>query len=148
MVRHPSTGWNLLMAGADLLDEGTGTPAVSQRSESGQGILGAKAGRGGMLLWSAMVMAVLSSRMSAGGCSLARRRDDVPCLAITANFVMKCPLCCCVFPFFFQKTSGIATPTRRQTAVLREAMVTLSYQANKTMSLSVQLHIIVLDKSF
>jgi hypothetical protein len=25
MVRHPSTGWNLLMAGADLLDGGTGT---------------------------------------------------------------------------------------------------------------------------
>ena len=29
-------------------------------------------------------MAVLSSRMSAGGCSLAGRRDDVSCLAITA----------------------------------------------------------------
>ena len=31
-----------------------------------------------------MVLAVLSSRMSAGGCSLAGRRDNVPCLAITA----------------------------------------------------------------
>jgi hypothetical protein len=29
---------------------------------------------------------VLSSRMSAGGCSLAGRRDKVPCLAITAVF--------------------------------------------------------------
>ncbi len=32
-----------------------------------------------------MVLAVLSSRMSAGGCSLAGRRDIVPCLAITAK---------------------------------------------------------------
>jgi hypothetical protein len=31
-----------------------------------------------------VVLAVLSSRMSAGGCSLAGRRDNVPCLAITA----------------------------------------------------------------
>jgi hypothetical protein len=31
-----------------------------------------------------MVLSVLSSRMSAGGCSLAGRRDNVPCLAITA----------------------------------------------------------------
>ena len=46
MVRHPRHGMNLLMAGADLLNGGTGTPAVSQRSESGQGILGAKEGRG------------------------------------------------------------------------------------------------------
>ena len=55
MVRHPSTGWNLLMAGVDRLDGGTGTPVVSQRSESGQGILGAKEGRG-MWLWSAVVV--------------------------------------------------------------------------------------------
>ena len=33
------------MAGADRLDRGTGTPVISQRSESGQGILVAKAGR-------------------------------------------------------------------------------------------------------
>jgi hypothetical protein len=83
---HPRVGQNLLMAGADRLSGGTGTPAVSQRSESGQGILGAKAGRG-MLLWSAVVVAVLSSRMSAGGCSLAGRRDNVPCLATTNCFV-------------------------------------------------------------
>ena len=70
------------MAGADLLDAPTGT-AVAQRSEAGQGILGAKEGKG-MWVWSAMVLAVLSSRMSAGGCSLAGRRDNVPCLAITA----------------------------------------------------------------
>jgi hypothetical protein len=72
------------MAGADRLNGGTGTPAVSQRSESGQGILGAKEGTG-MWVWSAVVLAVLSSRMSAGGCSLAGRRDNVPCLAITAR---------------------------------------------------------------
>ena len=70
------------MAGADLLDAPTGT-AVAQRSEAGQGILGAIKGKG-MWVWSAVVLAVLSSRMSAGGCSLAGRRDNVPCLAITA----------------------------------------------------------------
>jgi hypothetical protein len=85
MVRHPSTGQNLLMAGADLLDAPTGT-AVAQWSESGQGILGAKEGKG-MWVWSAVVLAVLSSRMSAGGCSLAGRRDNVPCLRITALFI-------------------------------------------------------------
>jgi hypothetical protein len=69
------------MAGDDLLDAPTGT-AVAQRSEAGQGILGAKEGKG-MSVWSAMVLAVLSSRMSAGGCSLAGRRD-LPNLAITA----------------------------------------------------------------
>ncbi len=84
MVRHSSTGQNLLMAGADRLNGGTGTPAVSQQSESGQGILGAKEGRG-MWVWLAVLLAVLSSRMSAGGCSLAGCRDNVPCLAITAS---------------------------------------------------------------
>jgi hypothetical protein len=79
MVRHPSTGQNLLMAGDDLFDSPTGT-SVAQRSEAGQGILGAKEGKG-MWVWSAMVLAVLSSRMSAGGCSLAGRRDKMPCLA-------------------------------------------------------------------
>ena len=64
MVRHPSTGWNLLMAGADRLDGDTDTAVVSQRSESGQGILGAKEGRG-MLVWSAVVVAVLSSAQCA-----------------------------------------------------------------------------------
>jgi hypothetical protein len=75
MVRHPSTGQNLLMAGADRLDAPTGT-AVAQRSEAGQGILGAKECKV-MWVWSAMVLAVLS-------CYLAGRRDNVPCLAITA----------------------------------------------------------------
>jgi hypothetical protein len=84
MVRHPSTGQNLLMTGTDLLDAPTGTP-VTQRSEGGQGILGVTEGKG-MWVWSAMVLAVLSSRMWAGGCSLAGRRDNVPCLAITAIF--------------------------------------------------------------
>ena len=82
IVRHPSTGQNLLMAGADLLNAPTGT-AVAQRSETRQGILGGKEGKG-MWVWSAVVLAVLSSRMSAGGCSLAGRRDNVPCLRITA----------------------------------------------------------------
>ncbi len=74
---HPRVGQSLLMEGTDCLSGDTGTPVVS-----GQGVLCDKAGRGGMLLWSAVVMAVFSSRMSAGGCSLAGRRDNVPCLAI------------------------------------------------------------------
>jgi hypothetical protein len=82
MVRHPSTGQNLLMSGTDLLDAPTGT-VVTQRSEAGQGILGAKEGKG-MWVWSGMVLVVLSSRMSVGGCSLAGRHDNVPCLVITA----------------------------------------------------------------
>ena len=39
----------VLMSGADLLDSGTGTSVVSQRSESGQGVMGAKAGNGMLL---------------------------------------------------------------------------------------------------
>ena len=80
------------MAGADLLNGGTGTPAVLKRSESGQGILGVKEGRG-KWVWSAVVVAVLSSRMSAGGCSLAGRRDNVPCLAITAIAIYSNIMC-------------------------------------------------------
>ena len=71
------------MAGADLLKTPTGT-AVAQLSEAGLGMLGAKEGKG-MCVWSVVVLVVLSSRMSAGGCSLAGRRDNVPCLAITAK---------------------------------------------------------------
>jgi hypothetical protein len=41
----PSTGQNLLVAGADLLDAPTGTVVV-QRSEEGQGILGGEEGKG------------------------------------------------------------------------------------------------------
>jgi hypothetical protein len=75
---------HLMMSGADLLDAPTGTAVVTW-SETGQGILGAKEGKG-MWVWSALVLAVLSSRMSAGGCSLAGRRDKVPpCLAITLS---------------------------------------------------------------
>ena len=44
MFRHPITGWNLLMSGVDLLDGDTGTPTVSQQSESGQGLLCVKEG--------------------------------------------------------------------------------------------------------
>jgi hypothetical protein len=81
MVRHPNTGQNLLMAGADLLKTPTGT-VVGQQSETGLGILGVEEGKC-MWVWS-VVLAVLSSRMSAGGCTLAGRRDNVPCLTITA----------------------------------------------------------------
>ena len=77
MVRHPSTGQNLLMAGDDLLDAPTGT-AVATWSETGQGILGTKEDKG-MWVWSAVVLAVLSSRMSAGG-------SCGPCLVMTAAF--------------------------------------------------------------
>ncbi len=72
------------MTGTDLLDTPTDT-AVAQRSETGQGILGAKECKG-MWVWSAVVLAVLLSRMSVGGCSLTGRRDNVPCLAITAIY--------------------------------------------------------------
>jgi hypothetical protein len=81
MVHHPYTGQNLLMVGTDLLDEPTGTVIV-QRSETGQGILGVKDGKG-MWVWSVMVLVVLSSRMSTTDCSLAGHRDNVPCLVIT-----------------------------------------------------------------
>ena len=71
------------MAGADRLDGGTGTPAVSQRSEVGRGKLGAKAGRGKYDMWYEWVVkALLSSCMSVGR-SFAER-PDMPCLAITA----------------------------------------------------------------
>jgi hypothetical protein len=70
-----------MMSGSDLLDTPTGTVVV-HRSETGQGILGVKEGKG-MWVWSVVVLVVLSSRMSAGGCSLAGRHDNVPCLRIT-----------------------------------------------------------------
>ena len=73
---HPKVGQNL-MVGDDLLDGCTYTSEVSQRSESGQGILGDKAGRG-LLLWYDVVVVVLSSHMSTGGWSLAGRRDNLP----------------------------------------------------------------------
>jgi hypothetical protein len=44
-LQDPRKGQNLLMAGDDLLNATTGT-AVAQRSEAGQGILGAKEGKG------------------------------------------------------------------------------------------------------
>ena len=90
MVRHPSTGQNLLMSGEDRLKATTGT-VVTQRSESGQGILGVKEGKG-MWVWSGVVLSVLSSHMSAGGCSLAGHRDNVSCLAITAKIKSLCLL--------------------------------------------------------
>ena len=46
MVLHPNTGWNLLMSVTDLVSGDTGTPVVSRRSESEQGILCVKGGIG------------------------------------------------------------------------------------------------------
>ena len=51
IVRHPSTGLNLQMEGTDLLDGDTGTPTVSQRSESGYGILSAEEDIGKYDMW-------------------------------------------------------------------------------------------------
>ena len=71
------------MEGADLLDIGTGTPEVSPRSESGQGIImGAKTGNGMLLCMSYSGGLVVEH--VAGDCSLAASRVNVPCLAITA----------------------------------------------------------------
>ena len=61
------------MTGTDLLNGDTDTSPVSQRSESGQGILVATGGRG--------IVVVLSSHMSAGDYSLARHRDNVSYLS-------------------------------------------------------------------
>ena len=85
MVHHPITELNLLMTGIDLLDGGTSTDVVSQRSEVGQRILCDKEDIGKYDMWYGVVCKpVMSSCMSAG-CSLAGGRDMVPCLAITAN---------------------------------------------------------------
>ena len=54
MVRHPSTGQNLLMTGTDLLNGGTDTP-VSQLSEAGQGIMCVKEGIGNYDMWYGVV---------------------------------------------------------------------------------------------
>ena len=62
MVRHPSTGQNLLMAGADRHNGGTVTPAVSQRSESGQGIMCAKEGIGKYDMWYGVVCKAVMAR--------------------------------------------------------------------------------------
>ena len=46
VTRSNNPRQNLLMTGTDRLDGGVDTSVVSQRSESGQGILTTKAGRG------------------------------------------------------------------------------------------------------
>ena len=46
---------NLLMTGTDLLDGGTDTTTVSQRSEEGQGILCVKEGIGKYDMWYGVV---------------------------------------------------------------------------------------------
>ena len=63
----------LLMAGADRLGGGTGTPVVSQRSEAGQGILGSKAGRGKYDMWYDWVVKALVSSCILVGRPLAER---------------------------------------------------------------------------
>jgi hypothetical protein len=67
---------NLLMAGSNRLGGGTGTPVVSQRSESGQGILGVKAGRGVFLLYVVVVGGVChaSEKVISGG----ENKNDQP----------------------------------------------------------------------
>ena len=65
----------LLMAGADRLGGGTGTPVVSQRSEAGQGILGSKAGRGKYDMWYDWVVKALVSSCMSVGRPLAERLD-------------------------------------------------------------------------
>ena len=46
MHNHPKVGLNLLMAWDDRLIGGAGTPTVSQRAETGQGIMGGKGSKG------------------------------------------------------------------------------------------------------
>jgi hypothetical protein len=70
------------MAGADLLNGGTGT-AVSQLSEARQGIMCAKEGIGKYGMWYGVVCKAVMSCTSAVF-SLAGGHDTVPCLAITA----------------------------------------------------------------
>ena len=81
-VRHPSTGLNLLMAGVDLLDGGTGRPPISQRSEGGRGILCVKEGIGKYDMWYGVVCKVVMSSCMSAGCSLTGGRDTVSCLVI------------------------------------------------------------------
>ena len=66
MVRHPRTGQNLLTIGTDVLNGGTGT-VISQRSETGRGILCVKEGIGKYDMWYGVVCKdVMSSCMSIG----------------------------------------------------------------------------------
>ena len=78
------------MAGADLLNGGTGT-AVSQQSEAGQGIMCAKEGIGKCDMWYGVVCKAVMSCTSAVF-SLAGGRDTVPCLVITAIFLFSIEL--------------------------------------------------------
>jgi hypothetical protein len=82
---HPRVGQNLLMARADRLDGDTGTTVVSQRSESGLGILAAKAGRGKYDVLYDMVWKDVVSFMSVG-CSLTVLCDTPPFLVITVHY--------------------------------------------------------------
>ena len=79
------------MGGADLLDGDTDTPAVSQRSEAGQGILCAKEGTGKYDMWYGEVCKDAMSCTSTVF-SLAGGRDTVPCLVITAIFLFSIEL--------------------------------------------------------
>jgi hypothetical protein len=72
------------MAGADLLNRGTGT-AVSQLSEVEQGIMCVKEGIDKYYMWYGVVCKAVMFCTSAVF-SLAGGRDTVPCLAITAIF--------------------------------------------------------------
>ena len=59
-----------------------------------------------MWLWSDVIVAILSSRMSAGGCSLAGRRVNVPGLDITAVWVACILVPVFSFFSFFQSRGG------------------------------------------
>jgi hypothetical protein len=94
MVRHPNTGQNLVMTGADLLNRGTVTP-VSQPSEAEQGIKFAKEGIGKYDMWYGVVCKAVMSCTSA---VFSLARDTVPCLAITAaNIFFLENLFSCIF---------------------------------------------------
>ena len=71
-----------VMSGYDRLGGDTVTTVVSQRSESGQGILGTKTGRGKYDMLYDVVYKVVMSSMSciSAGCSVTEHRDTLSCL--------------------------------------------------------------------
>ena len=73
------------VSGVDRLDGVTDTPVVSQRSESGQGILTVKTGRGKYVELYDVVSKSVMSFMSVD-CSLTVLRNTPSCLAITSTF--------------------------------------------------------------
>ena len=89
---HPRVGQNLLITGNDRLGGGTSTSVVSQQSESEQGILGTKGGRG---KYDMLYETLLSSCIC--------RCRDMPWLDITSINVDTPP----VWPYFTFSTGTI-----------------------------------------